>query len=124
MTGLSLALVLLSAVAHASWNLLLKRGRNQEVFAWWLQIAIIVLLAPLAAVRDTADARKRAEQAAFDLEKVRLERLKEQLQYGVITAPQAGMIVYANSNSRRSTEVQIEERQRVLSERAASVWPA
>ena len=50
MTGLSLALVLLSAVAHASWNLLLKYGRNQEVFVWWLQIAIIVLLAPVAAI--------------------------------------------------------------------------
>ena len=50
MTGLSLALVLLSAVAHASWNLLLKYGRNQEVFVWWLQIAIIVLLAPLAMI--------------------------------------------------------------------------
>lgn len=63
----------------------------------------------LEAVRDAADAHKRAEQAAFDLEKVRLERLQEQLQYGVITAPQSGMIVYANSTSRRSTEVQIEE---------------
>jgi drug/metabolite transporter (DMT)-like permease len=49
MTGLSLALVLLSAIAHSSWNILLKHSRNQEVFVWWLQVAIVVLLFPVAA---------------------------------------------------------------------------
>lgn len=48
MIGLPLTLVLLSGFAHASWNLLLKRGHNQEIFAWWLLIAQIVLFAPLA----------------------------------------------------------------------------
>ncbi|PZC50261.1 MAG: Permease of the drug/metabolite transporter (DMT) superfamily [Chloroflexi bacterium] len=41
-------LVLFSGVLHASWNLMLKRSHNQEVFAWWLQIAQIFLFAPLA----------------------------------------------------------------------------
>lgn len=50
MTGLSLGLVLLSALCHVTWNLLLKRSGNQEVFAWALLIAGSVMLAPLAAV--------------------------------------------------------------------------
>tara|TARA_B100001013_G_C24561615_1_gene422715 strand:+ start:105 stop:959 length:855 start_codon:yes stop_codon:yes gene_type:complete len=41
-------LVLFSGVAHASWNLMLKRSHNQEVFVWWLQIAQVSLFAPLA----------------------------------------------------------------------------
>ena len=47
MTGISLTLVLFSGLAHASWNLLLKHSRNQEVFVWWLQIAQVVLFLPL-----------------------------------------------------------------------------
>ena len=47
MTALSLALVLLSAVAHASWNLLLKRAGDPEVFAWSMLAVSTVLLAPL-----------------------------------------------------------------------------
>ncbi|MQF82571.1 hypothetical protein FIM02_00160 [SAR202 cluster bacterium AD-802-E10_MRT_200m] len=50
MTGISLALVLLSGLAHASWNLLLKHSSNQEVFVWWLQIAQVILFAPLAMI--------------------------------------------------------------------------
>jgi drug/metabolite transporter (DMT)-like permease len=49
LTALALALVLVSAVAHASWNLLAKRGSNQEVFIWCSQVAIGVLLLPLGA---------------------------------------------------------------------------
>ncbi|MDA0263459.1 MAG: SMR family transporter [Chloroflexi bacterium] len=49
MTALSLALVLLSAVAHASWNLLLKRAGDPEVFSWCLLVTGTVLLAPLGA---------------------------------------------------------------------------
>lgn len=50
MTGLALGLVLLSALAHASWNLLLKRSLNQEAFVWCLLLADSVLLLPLGAV--------------------------------------------------------------------------
>ena len=50
MTAVSLLLVLLSAVAHASWNLLLKRAADPEVFAWCLLVAASVLLAPLGVV--------------------------------------------------------------------------
>ena len=47
MSGLALGLVLLSAVIHASWNLLAKRGMNQEVFIWLAQVVISVVLLPL-----------------------------------------------------------------------------
>ena len=47
MTAFSLVLVLLSAVAHASWNLMLKRAADPEVFAWCLLVVATVLLAPL-----------------------------------------------------------------------------
>ena len=49
MTALALALVLLSAVAHASWNVLLKRAGDPEVFAWCLLAVSTVLLVPLGA---------------------------------------------------------------------------
>ena len=47
MSGLALGLVLLSAVIHAGWNLLAKRGLNQEVFIWLAQVAISIVLLPL-----------------------------------------------------------------------------
>ena len=50
MTALSLILVLLAAVAHASWNLLLKRSGDPEVFAWCLLVSATVLLSPLGIV--------------------------------------------------------------------------
>ena len=50
MAPLPLGLVLLSALAHSSWNLLLKRSGNQEVFIWCLLVAATVLLAPLGVV--------------------------------------------------------------------------
>ena len=46
MTGLSLGLILLSSLAHSTWNLLLKRSGNQEVFVWWLLVVASVILAP------------------------------------------------------------------------------
>ena len=49
-TLLALALVLTSAFAHATWNLLLKRARRQEVFVWWLSAAGAVGAAPVAIV--------------------------------------------------------------------------
>ena len=48
MTGLSLGLVLLSAFAHASWNLLLKRSDDKEVFAWLFLVSASVSFLPLA----------------------------------------------------------------------------
>ena len=50
MTSLAVIFVLLGALCHATWNLLLKRAVNQEVFAWCLTIGGSVTLAPLAAV--------------------------------------------------------------------------
>ena len=50
MTALSLGLILLSALCHVTWNLLLKRSGNQEVFAWALLVAGSVMLAPLGVV--------------------------------------------------------------------------
>ncbi|MCH8349608.1 MAG: EamA family transporter [Chloroflexi bacterium] len=50
MTPLSLGLVLLSALAHSTWNLLLKRSTDPELFVWWLLVAGSVLLMPLGLV--------------------------------------------------------------------------
>ena len=50
MSQLALTLVLFSAVAHATWNFMLKRSNNQEVFIWWSLVSISVLLLPLAVV--------------------------------------------------------------------------
>ena len=47
MDGLSLVLVLLSAIAHSSWNLLLKQSDNKEVFVWGILAGGSVMLAPL-----------------------------------------------------------------------------
>ncbi len=50
MTGLSLSLVLLASLAHSTWNLLLKRSGDKEVFVWCLLAAASLLLVPLGAV--------------------------------------------------------------------------
>lgn len=47
-TGLSL--ILLSAVFHATWNLLMKRAGNQEAFAWGIVVSGSVMFVPLAIV--------------------------------------------------------------------------
>ena len=47
MTGLALGLVLLSALLHATWNFLVKRSSNQQIFMWWAQVSIAVMLLPL-----------------------------------------------------------------------------
>lgn len=49
MTALALILVLLSALSHATWNLLAKRAINQEVFLWCVLVSSSVLLLPLFA---------------------------------------------------------------------------
>ncbi|MCH7989030.1 MAG: hypothetical protein IID46_07745, partial [Planctomycetes bacterium] len=67
-------------------------------------------LKSLEASRDAAAARKRSELAAFKLETVRKDRLEAQLKNCIVVAPQSGMVVYANSTSRRSSPApQIEE---------------
>jgi drug/metabolite transporter (DMT)-like permease len=45
---LSIALVLLSAVAHVGWNLQVKRSPQPSLYTWWLQITGAALLLPLA----------------------------------------------------------------------------
>ena len=50
MTGLSLSLVLLASLAHSTWNLLLKRSGDKEVFVWCLLAAASLMLVPLGAV--------------------------------------------------------------------------
>lgn len=39
MTHLAFILILISAVMHALWNLLVKRSRHKTVFIWWMFIA-------------------------------------------------------------------------------------
>ena len=47
MTLLALGLILVAAVAHVTWNLLLKETENKELFAWWFSLAAGIVLAPL-----------------------------------------------------------------------------
>ncbi len=49
-TLVALSLVLASAAAHATWNLLLKRAHHQEVFAWWLSGFAVAGALPIAVV--------------------------------------------------------------------------
>ena len=49
-TVLALVLVLASAAAHATWNLLLKKAQRQEVFAWWLSGFGVFGALPIAVV--------------------------------------------------------------------------
>ena len=55
MTDTALVLVLLSAVVHAGWNFLLKRGQDKEAFVWWMQAAMTVMFLPLAVVIAVVD---------------------------------------------------------------------
>ena len=50
MYELALSLVLLSALSHAAWNLLLKRAGNQEVFAWMILAVGAAIMLPLGVV--------------------------------------------------------------------------
>ena len=50
MTGLSLSLILLASLAHSTWNLLLKRSGDKEVFVWCLLVAASLMLVPLGAI--------------------------------------------------------------------------
>ena len=48
MTGAAIILVLISAVAHATWNLLAKRATRPEVFTWWMTAAGSTIFLPVA----------------------------------------------------------------------------
>ena len=48
MTLAAIVLVLISAVAHASWNLLAKRASRPEVFTWWMTVAGSTVFLPVA----------------------------------------------------------------------------
>jgi drug/metabolite transporter (DMT)-like permease len=51
MSTLALLLIIISAVMHAFWNLLVKRSRDKTVFIWWMFIAsgtLMNLLLPFA----------------------------------------------------------------------------
>jgi drug/metabolite transporter (DMT)-like permease len=50
MTGAAVLLVVISAFAHASWNLLAKRASTPEVFTWWMAAASAVIMLPAAIV--------------------------------------------------------------------------
>ena len=50
MTGAAIGLVLLSALAHASWNFFAKRGTTPELFTWWMAATANIVMAPLAIV--------------------------------------------------------------------------
>jgi multidrug resistance efflux pump len=78
----------------------------------------------LEAQRDTAEAKKNSEKAAFDLEEARLKRLERYLKKCTLSAPKAGMVVYANDQGRgrfgpqQATEIkegaQVREQQTIL----------
>ncbi|MDP9351011.1 MAG: hypothetical protein M3P51_05665 [Chloroflexota bacterium] len=50
MTGLALSLVLLSAFAHASWNLLAKRAGGGPGFLWLFGALSVLIYAPITAI--------------------------------------------------------------------------
>ena len=50
MSHFAFTLILISAVMHALWNLLVKRSRHKTVFIWWMFIAsggLFSLILPL-----------------------------------------------------------------------------
>lgn len=44
MSTLAFALILISAVMHALWNLLVKRSRDKTVFIWWMFVNSALLM--------------------------------------------------------------------------------
>ncbi len=50
MTGAAVLLVLISAFAHASWNLLAKRAGTPELANWWMATSGAVIMLPTAIV--------------------------------------------------------------------------
>jgi len=50
MTALALGLVLASALAHSTWNFLLKRSGDKQLFMWWLLVTASVMFVPVGVV--------------------------------------------------------------------------
>jgi len=69
------------------------------------------VLQELESKRDSAEARVKSEQASYELEESRLQRLETQLTKCVIQAPADGMVVFANERDHHgmSQQPQIEE---------------
>ena len=60
MSTLALLLIIISAVMHAFWNLLVKRSRDKTVFIWWMFIAsgtLMNLVLPFAGPFPPVSAR-------------------------------------------------------------------
>ena len=83
----------------------------------------VKMMQDLESQRDTAEATMRSEQAAFELEELRLKRLESQMEQCTIVAPQDGMVVYANEQGGRFGQQQsgaieegaaVRERQTIL----------
>src|SRR5215472_2210421 len=47
MPPLALGLLLLAAVLHALWNLLVKRAGEKQIFTWWSLVVGVVCFSPL-----------------------------------------------------------------------------
>jgi drug/metabolite transporter (DMT)-like permease len=43
MSNLAFCLIVISAVMHAIWNLLVKRSRHKTVFIWWMFVASFII---------------------------------------------------------------------------------
>ena len=52
MSNLAFALIIFSAVMHATWNTLVKRSRHKTVFIWWMFIASMVPFSAILTVID------------------------------------------------------------------------
>jgi HlyD family secretion protein len=64
------------------------------------------MVTELESIRDAAEARRDSEQASLELEQAKLERLTSQLEKCVLTAPKAGLVIYANERNRdRESEI-------------------
>ena len=48
MNPIALALVVLSALLHAAWNMLLKRAGDRVAFVWWYLLVPLILFSPMA----------------------------------------------------------------------------
>src|SRR5438067_3767375 len=49
----ALGLLLVAAMLHAGWNLLVKHAREKQVFTWWAMIVGSACFAPLLALAPT-----------------------------------------------------------------------
>ena len=47
MSGLSLGIVLVAALLHASWNYLAKKSRNKIAFIWWAILFSTIIFSPM-----------------------------------------------------------------------------